>query len=166
MKINSIKKVDSVKSSSSVEAINEDESKKQVSIPVPGYKRKHAKIFYKYNRFVENFKQGNNKKNSDNKKDSDESDNNEGEVMSFNPLDNVIFSEDISDKIQKKVQWYLDELNKYNDDPCSSRNILLNLKNVDEFLMILQELRQYDLYFGREKKSIDDKLGGIMDFKA
>ena len=57
MKINSVKNAGPVKSSLSVDAIDDENDKKQFSIPVPGYKRKHAKLVYKYNMFVQKYQQ-------------------------------------------------------------------------------------------------------------
>lgn len=168
MKINSVKNAGPVRSSLSVGAIDDEDDKKQISRPGPGYKRKHAKLVYKYNSFVHKYKQKHFEDDSCGEATAGSGDNQEGRDKRFDPLEQVYFADDIPEEKRKNVQWYLDELNRYNNnDSDSSKRVFLNNSNIDEFIAILQELWHNDLYFGRERRRpSDDDRGNIVDFKA
>jgi len=167
MKINSVKNAGPVRSSLSVDAIDDEDDKKQISIPVPGYKRKQAKLVYKYNMFVQKYQQKHDEGEHGIEATTSRDDSKEVRGKKFDPFEQVSFADDIPEEQRKNVQWFLDELNKYNDDPDSSKRVFLNNKNIDEFLTILQELWHNDLYFGREReRPSDGERGNIVDFRA
>ena len=167
MKIDSIGKVDALTNQMSITKINDDDKKQQhINVPVLGYKTNHSILILKFNKFVISSLKKESDDDSDGS-DTSESDSTEkGSGIDIDPLQNVIFQNDITEDQRKEVQKLLDELNKYNQENDSSMTILLTSKNIDEFITILQELRVNDLYFGREKKHVDGEPGKLFDFKA
>lgn len=167
MKIGSISSVDMLSSLTSVAKINDDDKKKrEITIPVYGYKKKHAKLILKFNKFVSKFYKGEAEGDELNNTSSEETSKEKGLDTNNVFIKKVIFHKNISEENCKNIDELLSELNRFNDEIESPGRLILNPENVDEFIEMLRQLRNNDLYFGFKPSHLKGMPGTIIDFRA
>ena len=166
MKIGSISNVDTISRLMSIAGTN-DFQKSKITIPSHGYKIKNAKLILRFNKFLSTFYKTDS--GSDDTKalaSGDEISTNKKIYTGFEVINKIVFHKEISEETCKDVNELLSELNKYKDEIISNNRHILNNENVDEFIEMLRQLRDSDLYFGFKTTHIKGLPGGVIDFRA